>query len=151
MLFRSSWCRRAFWSAVRCRVTAAKRSLPAPKRRRPSSNRAAGCRMVSVSYTHLDVYKRQPLCDRPPPPRRYRRVLCRPHQGQERAGLGLSLIHICTQVKLVSVQPSSLALWFILATNAGRLPPDRSLAMTLAASLALEMCIRDRLRTAWLL
>ena len=43
----TSWCRRAFWSAVRCRVTAAKRSLPAPKRRSPSSNRAAGCRMVS--------------------------------------------------------------------------------------------------------
>lgn len=29
------------------RVTAAKRSLPAPKRRRLSSNRAAGCRMIS--------------------------------------------------------------------------------------------------------
>ena len=29
------------------RVTAAKRSLPAPKRRSPSSNRAAGCRTIS--------------------------------------------------------------------------------------------------------
>ena len=36
-----------FWSAVRCWATAAKRSLPAPKRRSPSSNRAAGCRMIS--------------------------------------------------------------------------------------------------------
>ena len=31
----------------RRRVTAAKRSLPAPKRRSPSSNRDAGCRMIS--------------------------------------------------------------------------------------------------------
>ena len=42
-----------------------------------------------------------------------------------------------TQEKVVSVQPSSLARAFIWATKAVRSPPETSLAMTLAASLAL--------------
>ena len=49
-----------------------------------------------------------PLRHRSPPPRRYRRVLRRPHQGQERAGLGGRVRHrgnVRRQLELAEEQP----------------------------------------------